>query len=108
MSGNQNSIVEPEASLCFKSDDSLLDGTSSFSFDGVWFKPVGLGVRNMFTEGGNIISSYTYGTTSNPGFNRGPVSSNGLVYSSNWYEGRDYEGMYLFVAKNVSAFYSLW
>ncbi|CAE7665467.1 unnamed protein product [Symbiodinium microadriaticum] len=111
MYGYQNSTDEPSALDCFKADDSLLEQSPAqpaFDFTGVWVKPVGTGLRYLFTEGGDIVSSYFYGPMQAPGFNVGPISSDGLVYASNWFEVDSYEGMYLFVAQNQTAFYSLW
>ena len=61
----------------------------------------------VFPVGVNIISSYSYFKTFSPGFIQGSVASNGQVYSSNWYEGWDYEGIYLFVANHATTFYRI-
>lgn len=108
MFGNQSTIEVLDPLLCYQCDNSLLEATASFDFTGVWIKPVGSGIRELFVEGSNIASSYYYGDAQAPGYNFGPVSTNGQVFSSNWYEVDAYEGMYLFVAKNDTAFYSLW
>jgi hypothetical protein len=108
MYGNQSAVEVLDPQLCYQCDNSLLESTTSFDFTGVWVKPVGSGIRDLYVEGGNVASSYFYGATQAPGYNYGPVSTNGQVFSSNWYESAAYEGMYLFVAKNDSAFYSLW
>ena len=108
MYGYQNSTDEPDVEDCFKADDSLLEPSEPFEFSGVWVKPVGAGLRYIFAEGTNVVSSYYYGAAQTPGYNVGPMSSDGQVYGSNWYEGGSFQGMYLFAAKNSSAFYSLW
>lgn len=42
------------------------------------------------------------------GFNYGPSFLNGQVVCAQWYEGNAKEGIQLFVAKDLSSFYSIW
>jgi len=108
MYGNRSSSDEPEDIDCFKADDDMLESSISFDYTGRWVKPVGKGVRFIYVESGGTSSSYYYSESQYPGFNIGALSTNGQVYASNWYESATAEGLYLFVAKNSTTFYSLW
>jgi hypothetical protein len=68
------------------------------------------GTRTLFTDTEtNIIhGSYNYGPENAPGYHIGPVYANGQIHASNWLETGEWNGLYLFVAKNTTNFYSFW
>lgn len=106
-SGEKSSSSTPSDLECFRSDLSLLTSSSRFDFTGLW--TVNGATRYMYATSQYLISSYFYAPPSDfHGFQAGPLYSNGQVHSSNWYEDGDWQGLYLFVAKNDNTLYSLW
>ena len=75
-------------------------------FIGEWID----GIRVLFADVGSdtVYGSYNYGPENAPGYHIGPVYANGQVLCSNWLEVGTWNGLYLFVAKNKTSFYSFW
>jgi hypothetical protein len=68
------------------------------------------GTRILFSdpETDQVHGSYFYGPEDAPGYHLGPVFANGQIMPSNWLEAGEWNGLYLFVAKNTTNFYSFW
>jgi hypothetical protein len=104
----RSSTIEPSSLECFRTDPEYLELTRSFSFSGDWW--VGSVDRYVFVDSNNILTgSYDYGQNLDvPGWYYGNVRENGHVAQLQWYEEANFEGMYLFVAKNATSQYILW
>lgn len=96
----------PENIDCFRTDLDLVTNADTFSFTGEWID----GIRVLFTDvdTDTVYGSYNYGPENAPGYHIGPVYANGQVVPSNWLEVGTWNGLYLFVAKNKTSFYSFW
>jgi hypothetical protein len=104
----RSSSTEPSSLECFRADPEYLDFSTSFSFSGDWW--VGSVDRYVFVDSSNVLTgSYDYGQNLDvPGWYYGNVRENGHVAQLQWYEEGNFEGMYLFAAKNATSQYILW
>lgn len=68
------------------------------------------GTRVLYADDSSdlVYGSYNYGPENMPGYHIGPMYLNGQVMCCNWLEVGDWNGLYLFVAKNATNFYSFW
>lgn len=108
VTSTRSSSTEPSPLECFRADPEYLDTTSSFSYAGNWW--VGWVDRNVFVDSNNLLTgSYDYGDNFDvPGWYYGYVHENGQVAQLQWYEEANFEGIYLFAAKNATSQYILW
>jgi hypothetical protein len=63
--------------------------------------------RVAYSDANNHVS-VSWTASFGIGFNYGPTFINGQVVCAQWYEGNGNEGIELFVAKDLTSFYSIW
>jgi len=113
MYGDKTDTSAPTATECFATDMSYLTNTDIYSYTGTWltwnYDLPTMANRYMYSDNGDFTTSYDYHIDNGLyGYAIGTTSSNGQIGMSNWYEAGDYIGLYLYVAKNDTYFYSLW
>lgn len=118
MYGNQTSSVAVSGIDCMEANVATIAAQTStaFAFTGEWYVvdsnwselafPT---PRWIYQADGRFTQSYLYGPEgAYQGYSIGNTCMNGQVAMANWYENGDYDGLYLFVAKNDTVLMSRW
>lgn len=125
MYGNQTSAAMVSGLDCMEADTATMvaQATTPYSYTGEWYvvdanfsaltdpAPRWIYQDNSgsSTAFNTFTQSYHYGPEgAYQGYTTGSTCMNGQVAMINWYENGNYEGLYLFVAKNATFLMSSW